>query len=76
MSYIFFDTETNGLPEDFKVGAHTYTESWPELVQLAWIITDDDMNVLSQHSYIIEHNNAFRITESHGRSDSGLTFTF
>lgn len=76
MSYIFFDTETNGLPEDFKVGAHTYPESWPELVQLAWIVTDDDMNVLSQHSYIIKPD-GWRIaktsSEIHGISQKQAT---
>lgn len=73
MSYIFFDTETNGLPEDAKIGAHRDPDSWPELVQIAWILTDDDFNTLAQKSYII-YPEGWRVsktsTEIHGISNA------
>lgn len=73
MSYIFFDTETNGLPEDAKIGAHREPDSWPELVQIAWVVTDDDFNTLSEKSYII-YPEGWRVsktsTEIHGISNA------
>lgn len=35
--YLFFDTETTGLPGSWSAQA-TDLENWPRLVQLAWIL--------------------------------------
>lgn len=51
--YLFFDTETSGLPKDDSAPASD-TRNWPRLVQLAWILTDEDGNVLSSSSSIIK----------------------
>ena len=51
--YLFFDTETSGLPKDDSAPASD-TRNWPRLVQLAWILTDEVGNVLSSSSSIIK----------------------
>lgn len=52
MNYLFFDTETTGLPHNYK--AHfTDVHNWPRVVQLAWMLTDSEGNVLSESCDII-----------------------
>jgi len=50
--YIFFDTETTGVPLNYKAPT-TDTHNWPRLVQLGWIVMDSKGNKLSQHDYIV-----------------------
>ena len=52
-NYFFFDTETTGVPRDYKAPASN-TRNWPRLVQLGWIVTDEDGNVLSQGNEIVK----------------------
>ena len=49
---LFFDTETNGLPFNYKLD-YTATSNWPRLIQLGWIITDESGNVLKRKSQLI-----------------------
>lgn len=49
---IFFDTETTGLPKDYKASMAD-TANWPRMVQLAWIVADVQGNVLKERSAII-----------------------
>lgn len=54
MKYLFFDTETSGLPKNGQYNApHTRTDIWPRLVQLAWLLTDEEGTPLSQRSLIV-----------------------
>ena len=50
--YLFFDTETTGLPHDYEAPASD-TLNWPRMVQLSWILTDNNGNVLSVHDCIV-----------------------
>lgn len=50
--YLFFDTECNGLPDDYKLGV-SFTNNWPRMIQLAWIVTDENGNMLKRQSHII-----------------------
>ncbi len=50
--FIFFDTETTGVPRDYKAPT-TDTNNWPRMVQLGWILMDGEGNKLSQKDYII-----------------------
>ena len=50
--YLFFDTETTGVPEDYKAPASD-TKNWPRLVQLGWILTDNNGNILHQGNEIV-----------------------
>jgi DNA polymerase III epsilon subunit-like protein len=50
---LFFDTETTGLPGDWKAPV-TQTNNWPRMVQLAWLQYDDQENLISEANYIIK----------------------
>ncbi len=52
MKYLFFDTETTGIPIDYNAPTSD-SRNWPRLVQLSWMTTDEDCNVLSQNDFII-----------------------
>ena len=53
--YLFFDTETTGLPLDYSL-PRSAVDNWPRLVQLSWIITDDNGNRLKTADHIIRPN--------------------
>lgn len=55
MTIVFFDTETTGLPRDYNVPS-SKLDNWPRLVQLAWIVSDYDGNVISNENHIIIPN--------------------
>lgn len=50
--YLFFDTETTGIPKNYKAPAAD-TGNWPRLVQLAWILTDSDGKEINHAEFII-----------------------
>ena len=52
MNYLFFDTETTGVPRNYYAPV-TDTNNWPRLVQLGWIVTDEYGNILKRCSRII-----------------------
>jgi DNA polymerase III subunit epsilon len=51
--YLFFDTETTGLPKNWKAPV-TDLRNWPRMVQIAWLGYDLDGNQISENSYIIK----------------------
>lgn len=51
--YLFFDTETTGLPKDFKAPA-TDLENWPRITQLAWQVYDKNGKLLSERCELIK----------------------
>lgn len=55
MKIVFFDTETTGLPRDYNAPSSNL-DNWPRLVQLAWIVSDYQGNVLSNENHIIIPN--------------------
>lgn len=55
MEIVFFDTETTGLPRDYDAPSSNL-DNWPRLVQLAWIVSDYNGNVISSESHIIIPN--------------------
>jgi DNA polymerase III epsilon subunit-like protein len=48
---LFFDTETTGTPKDYRAPA-TDSANWPHIVQIGWILEDDDKPIESV-SYVI-----------------------
>jgi len=50
--YLIFDTETTGLPKDFKAPI-TDTDNWPRCVQIAWQLHDDMGNLVDQQDYLV-----------------------
>ncbi len=51
--YLFFDTETTGLPKNWKAPV-TQVDNWPRLVQLAWALYDNEGNLMAQNDQIIK----------------------
>ena len=51
--YLFFDTETTGLPGHWNVPV-TDVDNWPRLVQLAWIMYDDQGQILKSRDVIVQ----------------------
>ena len=56
--YLFFDTETTGLPS----GSASNYQSWPRLIQIAWLVIDENRDIKSKNNYIIRPE-GFRIPE-------------
>jgi DNA polymerase III epsilon subunit-like protein len=54
--YLFFDTETNGLPKNYKSEMKDL-ENWPRVIQLAWILCDEKRNIISEQKYLISPDN-------------------
>ena len=51
--YLFFDTETTGLPKNWKAPV-TDLQNWPRLVQLAYLLYDQQGNKISGGDFIIQ----------------------
>ena len=50
--HLIFDTETTGLPRDFKAPI-TDTSNWPRVVQIAWQLHDEMGNLMDQRDFLI-----------------------
>ena len=48
--YLFFDTETTGVPKDYRAPAI----EWPRMVQLAWLVHDENREIIGKGNYIIK----------------------
>ena len=55
MTIIVLDTETTGLPKNYKAPV-TDSENWPRLVQIAWEVYENDGTQVDQAEYIITPN--------------------
>ena len=55
MKYLFFDTETTGLPSD-RMPATKMAGIWPNLVSIAWILADEHGTVLHSEYHIVKPN--------------------
>jgi len=51
--YLFFDTETTGLPRNYKAPITDF-DNWPRMIQIAWLIYDHRENLLIEKQYIIK----------------------
>ena len=63
--YLFFDTETTGLPRSWKASI-TDSNNWPRLVQIAWLVFDLDGNRVDTQEFIIKPED-FTIPEDASR---------
>lgn len=50
---LFFDTETTGLPRDWNAPVEKL-DNWPRLVQLAWLLCDEDGKRLEERVHIVK----------------------
>lgn len=51
--YLFFDTETTGLPRRYRAPIEDL-ENWPRVVEIAWVLYSSNARLLSEHSFIIK----------------------
>ena len=51
--YLVFDTETTGLPKNWNAPVSAVS-NWPRLVQIAWILYDQNGNEIESKSYIVK----------------------
>lgn len=51
--YLFFDTETTGLPRNWNAPLSDL-DNWPRLVQIAWLQYDNKRRKLLERNYIIK----------------------
>ena len=51
--YLFFDTETTGLPKAWGAPL-TKLSNWPRMVQLAWLLYDENQSLISEENHIIK----------------------
>jgi len=67
-NYLFFDTETTGVPKDYKAPAI----EWPRMVQLAWLMHNEKREVVDSGNLIIKPE-GFKIPKAaadiHGITD-------
>jgi DNA polymerase-3 subunit epsilon len=53
--YLFFDTETTGVPRDWKAPITNF-DNWPRIVQVAWLVYDSNGNQILKNEFIIKPN--------------------
>ena len=67
-NYLFFDTETTGVPKDYRAPAI----EWPRMVQLAWLMHNEKREVIDSGNLIIKPE-GFKIPKAaadiHGITD-------
>jgi DNA polymerase III epsilon subunit-like protein len=51
--YLVFDTETTGLPKNYKTPI-TNLENWPRIIELGWMLYDNMRNIETSANYIIK----------------------
>ena len=51
--YLIFDTETTGLPKNFRAPI-TDTDNWPRCIQIAWQLHDELGNCIEHEDYLIK----------------------
>lgn len=57
--YLFFDTETSGLPVNYNMPA-TYLDNWPRIVSISWCVYNSEkQKVLERHFIIYPENVVF-----------------
>ena len=74
--YLIFDTETTGLPRNFKAPI-TDTDNWPRVVQLAWQLHDESGKLIKHNAAIIKPNGftiPFDSEKVHGISTALATY--
>ena len=54
--YLFLKTNTTGLPRNWKAPI-TDTDNWPRMVQLAWILSDNNGNTTESMEFIVKPEN-------------------
>jgi hypothetical protein len=51
--YLFFDTETTGIPRNYRAPASDL-RNWPRLVQVAWLLADEQAKEIASAQFIVK----------------------
>ena len=51
--YIFFDTETTGVPRNYKASPNDLN-NWPRITQFAFIVTDEKFNIVKTFQALLQ----------------------
>jgi len=65
------DTETTGLPKDSKAPM-TDLENWPRVLQLAWSLTDQFGDVITNHEFLVKPD-VWKVPDEPFWRDHGFT---
>ena len=68
--YLIFDTETTGLPKNFKAPI-TDTDNWPRCIQIAWQLHDSNGSLIEHQDFIVKPDGfeiPFQSEQIHGIS--------
>lgn len=72
--YLFFDTETNGLPKSWKA-PHSDTANWPQPVSIAYAEFDQDGKPISERYAILRRDDLNELTWDMGAQKvHGITY--
>lgn len=69
--YLFFDTETNGVALNWNAGIKNPI-NWPQPVTIAWIVADEEGNVIEQEYHVIKQE-LNRSWDAQAQSVHGVT---
>ncbi len=73
--YLIFDTETTGLPKNYKAPV-TDTDNWPRCIQIAWQLHDSMGNLIENQDFLISPDGfdiPFQSEQIHGISTALAT---
>jgi DNA polymerase III epsilon subunit-like protein len=81
-TYLFFDTETTGLPRNWRAGVEDL-DNWPRMVQIAWALYKDGVEVSSYDVIIkpegfeipVEASNIHGVTTERAKAEGVLLQT-
>ncbi len=69
MRILFFDTETTGLPKNYKAPVSD-SDNWPRIIQMAWMVTDENGTVVDQYKSLIKPD-GWKVPEDKFWKDNG-----
>lgn len=52
-TFLIFDTETHGLPKDYKLGPE-HSDNWPRVLQIAWEVYDENFQLIERVCELIK----------------------
>jgi len=61
--YLFFDTETTGLPKNWKAPV-TDLDNWPRMIQIGWTLCNEEGKRVDAAEFIIKPDNFIIPTEA------------
>lgn len=53
MKFLFFDTETTGLPKDRKIPAEKQKDNWADIVSISWMLFENE-KMITKASHIVK----------------------